>query len=239
MVKAALRGAMLLAALPMVSSCFDVRQVDPGYWIIDDFDSPDGGTRPNGGGAATGFERWGCWPQDKVPIDNGDCNVITTVDGHTALHVGATIEKPPIDYSERAEVATFAAPPIDLTFYDQLGFNAALVVEAPNLFENLNLKVQLTCDSVLAETDRGLEPTANPRVFTAFEPQHDGGWHRYDRLLEEFVVPQEDPPIVNKQHCLAHVNGIKITVDFNSQVTKASSRRVDLYVDEIWLEPRR
>jgi hypothetical protein len=225
MVKVAARGILLLAVLPAASSCFDVHQVAPERWIVDDFAAPDGGTRPDGG-AATGFEPWGCWPQKDT-----DCE-FTTVDGRTVLHLGAVIfsAKDP----KRAEVATFAAPPIDLTPYNRLGFGAKLGVGMP---APLNLKVQLTCDSVLAKKDH--QPTANPRILTTFAPKDSEHLELYDAVFEEFSVPADGQNPVDKQDCLAHINSIKITVDFNYEAQIIEETRVDLSVDDIWLEPRR
>jgi hypothetical protein len=78
----------------------------------------------------------------------------------------------------------------------------------------------------------------NPRViWTISNPTP--GWQESSAglLTGDGFLPPEDFQTINQQDCLAHVDGIKVTVE--SGADDKQRERFDLYVDDISLEPKR
>jgi hypothetical protein len=228
LVMAALRLILLGAMASITASCFDVHTVDPERRLIDNFTNPDGDpTDPS-------FERWACRPVDEThQIGPHDCN-ITSIDTHeSVLHLGATLIPGDKDFT-RAELITFADLTQDLTPYARFWFSWKLVSDDPPLSAATLLKVQLTCTSVW-DADGGVNQY--PRVlWTVVNPTF--GWQESSAGLpaRDGFRPPEDFPTINQQDCLAHVDGIKITVE--SDPKQQQYPRFDLYVDDISLEPK-
>jgi hypothetical protein len=230
LVMAALRLILWGAMASITAGCFDVHTVDPGRRLIDNFTNPDGyPTDPS-------FERWACRPVDETrQILNRDCDSnITSIDGHeSVLHLGATLF-PSDGTFTRAELITYAEMNQDLTPYAKFWFSWKLVPGDSTLPAAMLLKVQLTCTSV-RDADGGVNH--NPRIlWNVSTPKPD--WQESSGGLpapDGFGQPENDPPI-NQQDCLAHVDGIKVTVE--SDPTALQHQRFDLYVDDISLEPK-
>jgi len=224
----ALRLILLGAMASIIAGCFDVHTVDPGRRLIDNFTNPDGDpTDPS-------FERWACRPVDEShQIGNDDCNITSIDNRESVLHLGATLI-PADAVFKRAELITSAEQPQDLTPYAKFWFSWKLVSGEPPLSAATLLKVQLTCTSV---RDQDGAVSDNPCVVKTVLPKYDqnSDWNGPLSLeLSTFNSSEDHTPMTNPQDCLARVDGIKITVESNSN----APARFDLYVDDISLEPR-
>jgi hypothetical protein len=230
LVMAALRLILWGAMASITAGCFDVHTVAPGRRLIDDFTNPDGDpTDPS-------FERWACRPVDEThQVGNDDCNSnITSIDGHlSVLHLGATLI-PGDSLFTRAELITYAEMNQDLTPYAKFWFSWELVSRDPPLSASTHLKVQLTCTSV-RDADGSVQQ--NPRViWTVSTPTT--GWQESSGglLAPDGFGPPEDFQTINQHDCLAHVDGIKVTVESDPMVPQHAG--FDLFVDDISLEPK-
>jgi hypothetical protein len=224
MVMRGLRTAVCLAVAVTAAGCYDTPTVAPypSNWLIDDFEGESGHPK------AFGFEPWECRPQDTGhPIDS--CEVIPDPDASTnkVLHLGAKLYpyEDGGDTFTRAEVATFTEWPQDLTSYAELELWAKLSWEGMAL---PNLKAQLSCIGVRLP---GGGISTNPSLIIELtEPQSN--WQHYSLQLADFLEK------VTSTECLAHVDGIKITVDSNYQLKNGETERFNLYVDDIELVPK-
>ena len=242
-----LRLILLGAMASITGGCFDVHKVDPGRWLIDDFKSPDGDpTDPN-------FQRWACRPVDESgQIGNDNCKTTSIDSNHkSVLHLGATLI-PGDSLFTRAELITYAEPNQDLTPYAKFWFSWKLVSDDPLLSPSgTNLKVQLTCTSV--RDAHGKPVSTNPRVILTvsnyqavldYKKNHSDwdGWQQTSADLFGalgFWRPENTPVSnINQQDCLAHVDGIKVTVESDTSVPQPQRASFDLYVDDISLEPK-
>jgi hypothetical protein len=223
------RFMLFVATASITSGCFDVHTVNPGQWLIDDFEDPnDFPTDRN-------FERWACRPVDESrQIGNDNCNTRSIDSNHySVLHLGATLIPSDQDF-KRAELITYAKLNQDFTPYAKFWFSWKLL---GNLSNGTHLKVQLTCTSVRIANGGA---TQNPRVnWTMSTPA--GVWQNSSGVLlaptpADGFVPPEDLPTINQKDCLAHVDGIKVTVESGETDTAPTS--FDLYVDDISLEPK-
>jgi hypothetical protein len=238
MVKAAPGRMLLLAMTPVVAGCFDVHAVDPGSWLIDDFEGPDG-YPSDGHPDATEFERWECRPLNSGHSADDNCEITQDSQRQShVFHLRSTIDASASDKDfKRAEVATFAGPAVDLTGYERFSFAAKLVGAGGGLPEGTNLKAQLACTGVLTP-DAG--PSSNPCIVVKVGYKEDD-WETHTPTLAGFAPPEDlgDSEKVNRQDCLASVDAIKITVDFGPQAPSNAKAEFDLYVDDISLEPRK
>lgn len=228
------RVFLLLAVASGAAGCFDVHPVvGPDPLLLDDF------TDSNGYPSNYHFERWQCRPVDgNHPIDDQDCNITADyqTDHDSVLHLGATLY-PPGDLTGpffRAEVVTYAAPGLNLLspdYYSSFVLSAKLESRVQPAPFNPTLTVQLMCTHATTKA-----VSSNPAVLAKLEYTY-GTWERFERNLEEFKVPEDLPADekVKVQECLARVDGIKVTVDSSADTPST----FDLYVDDIWLEPRR
>jgi hypothetical protein len=233
------------------AGCYDAPTVAP-YpepWLIDDF------SNTNGYPIDPHFEPWGCRPFDDAhPMSASDCNVTTdpysTSDDHkTVLHLGAWLY--PLsndDIFDRAEVATYVrdAQEYDLRPYARFMFSWKIIIKpsAPLNLDLLRLKLQIFCTRTPAAHGGVpsrpflVDPIAIPTP--AAQPE-DNDWVVGDVKLADFG-PAEDlvgsDKVKYEQDCLAHADGFKFTIDSNYRVYEGYKARVDLYIDDVKLEPQ-
>jgi hypothetical protein len=232
MVRGAPGKLLLLVALVAITGCYDVHPVDSDKWLIDDFEGADG--QPSDGHPdAVEFERWECRERSAILTERGGCNVVRDDQRRShVLHMGARL-----DSEVRAELATFAYPPLDLTGYDELRFSAKLVPVDSFSLKNVKLKAQLTCTRVLLANGK---PSPNPCIVSLLTTVSSDGetidWTSFSPRIFEFHAPDlERDKAVDWQDCLTSVDGIKITVDS----TEGVQTEFDLYVDDVQLVTRR
>jgi hypothetical protein len=247
LVMPARRLIFCVAMASITAGCFDVRTVDPGRWLIDDFEAP------NGFPTDRSFERWGCQPLDEDhPIDADGCNRVLDPgpglnNGNHVLHLAAALyPNEGIGTFTRAEVATHvpAARILDLRPYDQFLFSWRLVFEpeaekslsSPK--DNLNLIAQLVCTTARSQ-DGGVpnKPFIVHSIPYTFGAAGAEEWNT--RALPSFSTPEFSQNAPEVQDCLARVDGIKITVDSTQRPVLPNHKvNFDLYIDDISLHPK-
>jgi hypothetical protein len=197
--------AMLLAVLG-ATGCFDAQRVDPGPWVIDDFE--DGDLNP----FDRNFGAWGCyaWPQASLyppVLDSGDesifslgldFTIVNPADG-SAISVGAGVQ------------TGTAARPEDFTRFSEMVFSAKLVPGVPSLPSSMTrFTVHLGCSTVPRED--GTTP-GNLYVPEQFDVTTD--WQLVQLSIPDFTSAyylathvQGGPPA-----CLRHVDSIHFEVE--------------------------
>jgi hypothetical protein len=234
-----MRNLCLVVILAIVAGCQSAPTVNP-YpedWLIDDFEDGDGETESHGF-AAPLLDHWECRPKDSThPIS--ECKVTADPEPdpdhpqNKVLHLGSTLG-PIEDGGEftRSEVATFIDPPRDLTAYKEFSLKVKLVGREAQP----RLKFQLSCVQVRA-AGGGISP--NPCILRYLEKPPGRSWGTYGLDLAVFAPPDalNDGEGVAPSECLAHVDGIKITVDSESNVPAGQTWTFDLYVDDIAFIP--
>ncbi len=237
-----------VAVLGLVAGCYDTpaREPYPGDWTVDDFQHDSGAAQP-AGYRLPRLDQWECRPRDSAhPIDK--CEVIKDPGSSKnpdsfqdqpamVLHLASTLlPAGEDDYFSRSEVATFIDPPQDLTGYASFFLRAKLDWSGAKP----NLKIQLTCSRV-RDAHGGV--TRNPCVLWQPEMCRDVSCDWISGLtldLTGFKPPKElvdNGGAVNSNECLAHVDGIKITVDSNAS-TAEGRVPFNLYVADLKFIPR-
>ena len=216
----------LICALA-AAGCFDVRTVDPGPLVIDDFD--DGDAAP----ALTGFNAWDCYSFD-TPGSRFDCAVTPGTDNSPfALTLDFRADDPPdgIQQHGGAGLAIYGWPPVDINSYDDFVFSAMLASGTPALSSDARLYVELACTTAVAED--GSRPG---HFYVSASADYKDYWQPFRIDVTSFGQP---PWVVGKieggpARCRELIDGIRFTVD--AHLPDGQSGQAVLTIDGIYLQ---
>ncbi len=187
----------MLPAVFGVAGCFDAHGVDPGPWVIDDFE--DGDLNP----ADRNFGMWSCYTsnpanQSCLPgLDSGDQS------STFSLALDFTIVNPGNDPYGGVGVHTNAATAEDVFRFSQLDFSAR-VSGVPALPTSTQFFAELDCSTVkLADGTSGNAFVSQSFVATS-------GWQTFPLPMAKFQSPTTlTMQIVGgPAACLRHVDAI-------------------------------
>jgi hypothetical protein len=228
------RAARAFVLLPVVlgaAGCFDVRSVDPGSLLIDNFDD---GAFP----ADSMFIPWMCYSFNPPTNQNFSCRYDTdTLDGSAhSLRLDFRVDDPPdTDMSRQyggAGLATYGTPGLyqDVTGFGQLWFDAEVQSGNPALSSDAILYAQLGCSTVLL-TD-GSEPGDYFLLQSGIYSEAD--WKKNDLSLANFSPPDDTRQIQGGvRECLRRVDQIAFTVD--AELQDGGSGAGVLKIDDVYL----
>lgn len=201
---------LAIAMMPtafVATGCFDAHGVDPGPWVIDDFE--DGDLNP----ADRNFGPWGCytWPQSNqyAPVlDSGDQSPFS-------LALDFTIVSPANGSvnSEGAGVQTgTAVTPEDFSRFSEMVFSSKIVPGVPPLPNTTNFTVHLGCSTVPLEGNQAIP--GNLYVLHQFYITTE--WQQPISLpMASFVSPTYLSTHIQggPAACLQHVDSITFEID--------------------------
>jgi hypothetical protein len=219
----------LCAAASPAAGCFDVHAVDPGPYVIDDFDN---GTvyplDPNFGG-------WQCYSFNPITNMNYSCALSTdTLDGSGySLEVEFTVDDILNGSQDQggAGLATYGTVPEDFTRFSQIVFDAELRSGNPTLPSDALLYVQLQCS--MAQLEDGSTPGD---LYLLQGVPYTTDWSTFILSMTNFAPPPWDSWEIKggTPGCLSRVDGIQFTVD--EQLPDGQSGMGILNVDDIYLQ---
>jgi len=137
-------------ALMMVSAtgigCFDVRSIDAGPPVLDDFE--DGNLTPS----LSPFNNWSC--QQFSPEVDLDCAITPGFDSAFSLSASFTIIDPPDAIQQHGGIMmmTFADSPIDLTGFSAITFAVRLTSATTPFPSNALMHLDLQCSTAISDT---------------------------------------------------------------------------------------
>lgn len=126
--------------------CFDVRAVDAGPPVLDDFE--DGDLTPS----LFPFMKWSC--QQFMPTVDLDCAVTPGFDSAFSLSAAFSITDPPdaIQQHGGAMMMTFADRPIDLTGFFAVTFAVRLTSDTTPFPAGALMHLDLRCSTAISDT---------------------------------------------------------------------------------------
>jgi hypothetical protein len=217
--------ALLLAVL-VVGGCYDVHTVDPGPYIIDDFD--DGDLQP----ADPNFDQWRCYGFNPDTIDGINCGHDAGEQSTFSLFLDATIVDPPDGTQQHggASLATFATKPEDLSHFGQIMFDAKLESGNPPIPSNALLYVELGCKG--AHTEDGSLPGD---LYVVQGVDYKSYWQPFTLAMISFNSPPWLATHImgGPAGCLQRIDSIRFTVD--AQLPDGQTGKFVLHVDTISL----
>jgi hypothetical protein len=215
-------AAFLLATLG-AAGCFDVRTVDPGPLLIDDFE--DGDLTP----ADAIFEPWGCFSFSPPSNRIDKCDHDAGYDSAFSLELEATIDDPPDGKEQHggAGVGIKTKVPQDLTPFRSIVFNAWFASGDPPISSNAVLHLELRCGSA-----RTLEGTLPNDLYVAQDIIYQNHWKPFDLPLNSFGSPTT-AILGGLDACLRSIDSIRFT--FDAQLPDGKSGKAILHVDDIEL----
>jgi hypothetical protein len=225
MVNRALSIAALLLGM-LAAGCFDVHTVDPGPYVIDDFD--DGDYYP----PDSRLDQWMCYAFNPDTNKNYKCEREGVVDAYS-LFLDFTINDPVNGVQEDggAGVATFANKPIDFRGFEQIDFRVMLESLNPPIPSGAQLSVEFGCST--APDDNGDVPGD---FYVVQGAGFDKAWTPVKLTLNNFAPP---PWIVRHIEggtagCLARVDGIRFSLD--AKLPDGETGHGVLHIDDIRLQ---
>ena len=227
MTRAAARVALLWALLG-AAGCFDVHTVDPGPYVIDDFD--DGDFQP----ADPSFGPWQCYSFDPSTNQNYGCgHDQDTADGSDfSLYVEFTIADPPDGTQQHggAGLLTRSTVPQDLSRFTKIVFSAKLVSGSPPLPSAALFYAILGCST--ASTDAVSQPTPGD-IFVVQSVSYGSDWQTFTLAMSSFGSPAWESIHISggASACLERVDSIQFEVD--AQLPDGQSGTGRLNVDDI------
>jgi hypothetical protein len=139
------RSAFLVLMLAVASTgCFDVRAVDPGPRVLDDFE--DGDLTPS----LRPFTEWSCGTFE--PSVTIDCGLTEGFESSTSLSVAFSLTDPPDDKQQSLGAFTmaFSDTPIDLTALSAITFDIRLTSVTP-LPAGTYMHMDLQCSTAIGD----------------------------------------------------------------------------------------
>jgi hypothetical protein len=219
-------SAFLLTVLG-AGGCFDVRTVDPGPYIVDDFD--DGHFQP----ADTNFWPWVCYAFNPDTSANINCDHDAGYQSAYSLFLDATIVDPPDGTQQHggASLATFAKVPEDFTHFSELKFSAKLESGNPPIPSNALLYVELGCNGARAE-----DGSLPGNLYVNQGVDYKSYWQSFTLAMYSFNSPAWISTHImgGPAGCLKRIDNIRFTVD--AQLPDGQSGRFVLNVDSISLQ---
>jgi hypothetical protein len=217
--------AALAAALPGAAGCFDVRSVDPGPLVIDDFD--DGDLQP----ADPAFPPWTCFTFNPMRSDGYSCALDAGYHSDHSLVLEATIDDPPdgIQQYGGGGLATFGDAPQDLSHFRELVFAVELESGDPPLPSSTQLQIQLGCSTALADDN-----TMHNDLAVIQLADYDSTWQTKTLAMANFGTPFYLPTHIagGPTACLRRIDSIQFVVQ--PQLPDGQSTSFTLHVDDIY-----
>ncbi len=229
----ATHGSLVLSRLLVISAagllgagCFDVHGVDPGPYVLDDFE--DGDLMP----AAPLFARWETFTfpdaNKMATCDHGD-----GFDGSKyALVLDFTVADMPDGIQEDggAGLVSGAAKPVDFSRFEELDFDVSLASGDPPLSNDAELYVQFGCST--APDEDGNVPG---NFYVVRGADYDVNWQSKRFTLANFGLPAwiNTPIQGGLAGCLSRVDNITFVV--NSGVPDGQTGRGILRIDNVLL----
>lgn len=215
--------ALTVAVLPLMlaaTGCFDAHSVDPGPWVIDDFE--DGDLSPSD----RNFGAWSCWalPQPNscsAVLDSGDQSA-------SSLALDFTIASPP-NGSANAVLAGVqtgtAATPEDFSRFSEMVFSSKVVPGDPPLPNMTSFTVHLGCSTV--PSDDGSVPR-NLYVYQKFDVATD--WQPVELPIAMFATPPYLPthPQGGPAACLRRVDSVNFVIEPQLLVGQSATSQLDV-----------
>jgi hypothetical protein len=225
------RAALAFVLLPAVlgaAGCFDVRSVDPGFLLIDNFD--DGAFPAN-----STFIPWMCYSFSPSTNQNFSCKYdADTLDGSAhSLRLDFRVDDAPDETRQYggAGLITYGTPGLyqDVTGYSQLRFDVEVQSGNPSLPSDAKLYTQLGCSTVLL-TD-GSEP--GDYILLQSAP-YSADWGQTVLSLANFSPPNDTRQIQGGvTECLRRVDNIAFSVD--AELLDGGSGAGVLKIDDVYL----
>lgn len=219
--------ATLIIGALAASGCFDVRMVDPGPLVIDDFD--DGDLAP----ALTTFDSWGCYSFNaQAPTIN--CDRTQGADNSPfGLYVDFRVDDPPDGKQQHggAALGSWGRAPVDINPYQDFVFSAMLASGTPALPSDARLYVELGCGTAVAEDG------SRPGDFYVLA---SADYENYWQPFRIDITSLGQPPWVVKKieggpaRCRQLVDSIRFTVD--AHLADGQSGQAVLTIDSIYLQ---
>jgi hypothetical protein len=217
---------LAVATLPVVlgaTGCFDVHSVDPGPWVIDDFE--DGDLNP----ADRNFGPWNCYagppPNPCITgLDSGDQSTFSLALDFTLVN--------PASGSANAVFAGVqtgtAAAPEDFSRFSGMVFSGKVVPGVPALPNMTTFSVHLGCSTVPAED--GTTP-GNLYVRQQFDATTD--WQPVQLPIASFVSPfyLATHPQGGPAACLRRIDSIHFELEPQLPAGQSAMGRLD--IDEV------
>ncbi len=225
--RAALNLPLLLAVLG-AGGCFDVHTVDPGPYIIDDFD--DGDLRP----ADPNFQAWWC---DAYNPNTNQCNCDHDAGDQSSfsLFLQANIVDPPDGTQQHGGASlgtsTYTGASEDFTRFSRIQFSAKLESGNPPIPSNALMYVEIGCTT--ARTEDGSLPGD---LYVNQGVDYKSYWQSFTLELNGFNSPPWLATHIKggPAACLGRVDSIRFTVD--AQLPDGQSGKFVLHVDTISLQ---
>ncbi len=214
---------LTLAMLPAMlgaTGCFDAHGVDPGPWVIDEFE--DGDLNP----WDRNFGPWACWV---MPQPNSCASVLEAGDQSAfSLGVAFTIASP-ANGSANAVLAGVetgtAATPEDFSRFSEMVFSSKLV-PGPSPLPNLtSFTVHLGCSTV--PSDDGSVPR-NVYVVQKFDVTTD--WQPVQLPIASFGSPPYLPthPQGGPAACLRRIDSINFQIEPHLPAGQSATSQLDV-----------
>jgi hypothetical protein len=195
--------ALMTCALASVG-CFDVRPVDPGPPVLDDFE--DGDLTPS----HPPFTDWSC--QIFHPDAALDCEVTEGFESSFALSVVFSISDLPdaVQQEGGVQMTTFADRPIDLTGVSAITFDVRLTSATTPFPPNAFMHLDLLCSTAVSENGGALVDFALVQSI-AFRAE----WSRVSLAISNFGPAPWQPEHIKggATACLRAVDGIQFVFD--------------------------
>jgi hypothetical protein len=222
-------AATLVCALAAVatSGCFDVRLVDPGPVVIDDFD--DG----NLASALPNFDAWDSYSFNPNDQDSHERGLVAETNSPFALYLDFSVDDPPDGEQQNGGAALISKSevPWDVTSYRALVFSAKLESGTPPIPTNALLYVELGCKTAVAEDG------SRPGIFyVVASVNHTSTWREHRIEIHNFNTPSWDGTWVagGPAQCLRRIDSIRFSVD--AYLRDGESGRGVLTIDNIYVE---
>ena len=158
-------GLVMLPTMLGATGCFDAHGVDPGPWVIDDFE--DGDLTP----ADRNFGPWNCytWPQQKQyppVLDSGDQST-------SSLAFDFAIVSPAAGTTSDAGagVQTVAVRPGDFSRFSEMIFRSKIVPGVSPLPSTANFTAHLGCSAVALEGSQTIPATRTRSASVGHRPR--------------------------------------------------------------------
>lgn len=219
--------ACALAAFA-VPGCFDVKQVDPGPVVIDDFDDGD---------LASALPNFDAWDSYSFNPNNPDSHVRGLIAGANntpfALYLDFRVDDP-LDGEQQnggAALVSKSDVPWDINSHRALVFSAKVESGMPALPVGTQVYVELGCST--AVTEDGSRPGD---IYVAANVNSSSEWTHYRIEIQNFGIPTWlDTRIVGGwTQCRQHIDSIRFSVE--AHLLDGQSGRGVLTLDNIYVE---
>jgi len=222
------RAPALVAGLAAVvfAGCFDVRSVDPGPVVLDDFD--DGDLQP----ADPTFTLWSCRRFNPDTSEGVACDRDSPgFQGNYSLRLTARVEDVPnsrMDHAGAALVTRVVGPVVDMTRFQTITFSAKVESGQPPLPATPQLLVELGCKNVQRD-DMTWSDASRVTQAASFS----ANWQTVPLRMQNFISPSYDSVHFpgGPAECLVQVDSVRFAL--NAELDDGGSAQFTLWIDSI------